>query len=405
MQTRQLSGLVLAGLLLSSLIALVSGGFIVLEGHLITLIWETLPQALAHAWWYDLVVCLTGGLLLAWLKGKWGPLPATAHQAMAELKQTQTVDYRATFKNLAVALVILAFGAGVGPEAALLGAVVSLSVWQADRLRYFYFQHATLKTVAWPRRLWWLVAPTGHLQRYRSERALPAAQLGAKKKFYALFIVNGLVTFTILMRLIGHPSFITKMGASHWHWSQLWIILPVLLIAPLAGWLYHQGSRGIHRLAQRLPQYLPQTLVGAGVIFLFAVLLPRLLFSGQTVMALIPQVSDHQSGYLLMTAAVLKLVFLQLCLGTGWIGGDIFPIAFSTILFGFGVAQLLPQLDGLLVVAVVATGLAINLLNNLWVAGIFIALFFPLNLWPVILLVLALQWLGQRASRHFQKNP
>lgn len=51
MQTRQLSGLVLAGLLLSSLIALVSGGFIVLEGHLITLIWETLPQALAHAWW------------------------------------------------------------------------------------------------------------------------------------------------------------------------------------------------------------------------------------------------------------------------------------------------------------------------------------------------------------------
>jgi len=175
-----------------------------------------------------------------------------------------------------------------------------------------------------------------------------------------------------------------------------------LAIGLVAGPLYHWGSHLNHRLVQRLPEYLPRTLVGAGIIFLFAGLLPRLLFSGQTFMGLIPQVSGNQSGYLLMVAAVLKLVFLQLCLGTGWIGGDIFPIAFSAILFGFGLAQLFPAWDTLLIVGMVATSLAINLLDSIWVPGIFIALFFPLNLWPVLALVLIVQWGGKRLWKHWR---
>lgn len=406
MNKRYISRLILAGLVLSTLIAGIAGAFIVLEGHLITLLWATIPAQLPVDWPYYLVLCALGGWLLARLKRQWGPLPATAHQAMHELRQTETVQYRDTFKNLLVALVILMFGAGVGPEAALLGAIVSLSVWQMDRLRYFYFHHAELQTQPLYLRLWWLIAPRGHLQRFKADTSLAMTRPGMKKKLNALFIINGLVAFYLLMRAIGHPSFITKMGQSHWQWSQLWIIVPVLLLSLPLGRLYRWGSRQLHDLGQRLPQFLPQTLTGAAIIFLFAVLVPRLLFSRQTVMGLIPEVSGHPSALTLILAAILKLLFLQLCLGTGWIGGDIFPIAFSSILFGFGVAQLLPTVDTLLIVAVVAVSLAINLLNNVWVPGIFIALFFPLNLLPVIILVLVLQWGGQRlmAKKPWQRN-
>jgi hypothetical protein len=62
-----------------------------------------------------------------------------------ELKQNQTIDYQDVFLNLLVTLVILSFGSGVGPEAALLSAIISLSIWQADNLRYFYFQYDELK--------------------------------------------------------------------------------------------------------------------------------------------------------------------------------------------------------------------------------------------------------------------
>lgn len=404
MEKHHLLRLTLAGLLLSVLIAAVSGIFMVLESGLITLLWTTIPAKLAVDWPYYLLLCgLLAGVLAA-LKRRWGPMPATAHQAMAELRQTQTVQYRNTFKNLLVALVILAGGAGVGPEAALLGAIVSLSVWEMDRLRYFYFNREMLKTVPGYRKLWWLVAPTGHLQRYRSEQSIPAEQLGAKKKLNALFIANGLVAFYLLMRVVGHPSFITKMGNSHWTWTQLWVIIPILLLSGPLGWLYHWGSRRIKGGLQRIPQGWPQTFLGAGFIFLLALLGPRLLFSGQTFMALIPQVNGHQSAATLMVAAILKLIFLQLCLGTGWIGGDIFPISFATILFGFGTAQLLPGFDALLIVIVVATSLATNLLGNLWVPGIFIALFFPWNLWPVTVLVLGLQWGGQAAWRRLRRT-
>ncbi|HFI0468261.1 TPA: hypothetical protein ACGOYW_001680 [Streptococcus suis] len=51
-------------------------------------------------------------------------MPKTSHDLLHELSQKGTVSYRNTWKNLVLALVILISGAGVGPEASLLGAVL-----------------------------------------------------------------------------------------------------------------------------------------------------------------------------------------------------------------------------------------------------------------------------------------
>ena len=96
-------------------------------------------------------------------------------------------------------------------------------------------------------------------------------------------------------------------------------------------------------------------------------------------------------------------MFLDLCLWTGWTGGDIFPVTFADFLQGFGMAQLFPQIDSLFVVLVVSVSIAITLLEKEWLAGIFISLFFPITLFPVSLLVIGLTILGRKIKMKFSR--
>ena len=106
---------------------------------------------------------------------------------------------------------------------------------------------------------------------------------------------------------------------------------------------------------------------------------------------------------MLFILSLIKLLFLDLCLWTGWTGGDIFPVTFAAFLQGFGMAQLFPQIDSLFVVLVVSVSIAITLLEKEWLAGIFISLFFPITLFPVSLLVIGLTILGRKIKMKFSR--
>ncbi|WP_233637911.1 hypothetical protein [Carnobacterium maltaromaticum] len=79
---------------------------------------------------------------------------------------------------------------------------------------------------------------------------------------------------------------------------------------------------------------------------------------------------------------------MQVCLNTGWIGGDIFPIVFSAILLGFGTSKLLPNFDTVFIFVTVAIAIAmtISILHSPITIAIFISLFFPVQILPIILL-------------------
>src|SRR5699024_9733475 len=147
MTFRRNSQLIISGLIFSSLIALISFLFLIIEEQLTQLIWQRLPQALGHNFIYELLICLVGGLLVGKLHQIWDDLPQTTQTTMMAFKQDQTVNYQNIWQHLLAATVILIFGAGVGPEAALLSAVIALSVWQADKLRYQYFHQQAFSQV------------------------------------------------------------------------------------------------------------------------------------------------------------------------------------------------------------------------------------------------------------------
>lgn len=382
--------ILLSGFCLSSLIALVAFLFLMAEKFGSHLLWESWGHSVPFPNLYKALLLLIGGLLVFALKKKWGSLPRTSHELMEELKEEQTVNYRHTWRSLVLALIILVLGAGVGPEAPLLGAVIAYSIWQADKLRYLEANREQLKHLSLKDKLVRFFHPSQYLLTY------PASQKGTDKKKRLFFIVNGLIIFVLLMRMTDQPSFITKLGDSQWQAAELVLILPLMFYGLLFGTVYRWLMKKIKGTLKKLPlPLIGKILLGAVAIFGVAVFAPSLLFSGQHAMHLVVEMGIEMSVFLLFALSLLKLIFLEICLETGWTGGDIFPITFASILQGFAFAQLLPGYDPLFVVLVVSLSLAVTLLQKEWLAGIFISLFFPIKLWPIaLILIFILRWIG-----------
>lgn len=385
----------LLGLVYSSLIAGLSYLFIMAEKLGSYLLWETLPHSFHLGWVYRLVV-LT---LLFWavyqLKKRWGNLPRTSHDLLHELGSKQTVSYAQTWHDATLALLILLSGAGVGPEATLLGAVIALSIWQADKLRYLHQHWTDFGALSFWKKLAWLFSPSQYLLAY------PDYQKGTGKGLRNLLIANGLFVFWILMRLTDQPSFVTKLGQTGWSWQDLLIFVPLCL------WGYGLG-KGYTYLSNWLKAFLDKLhlslflQLGLGVLATFLVMTwsPILLFSGQHSLHDLVELGLQTPVLLLLLLSFGKLLFLDLSIWSGWTGGDIFPITFAAFLQGFAVAQIFPQFDSLFVVLVVSLSMAIGLLGKEWLAGIFISLFFPIQLLPVSLAIigLALLWSKQKTK-------
>ncbi|MGX7265208.1 chloride channel protein [Enterococcus crotali] len=392
-------GLLIYGIVLSSIIGVMSFIFLRLEGIGSELLWDLVSPDHRFRVLYIFGITLMGGLLLGVFRTKWGNLPHTVHDSVTELKLTKTLNYSSVFRSLLIALIVLIFGAGVGPEAGLLSAIIYFSVWQADKLRYYYFNYSEVKDLSIQEKIVRLLNPKKYLLTYDENRAVGERQKSKKKVFYLLFIVNGLITFFLLMKMTGQPSFVSKMGESNWAVNDLWLGIPLVLFGLLFGNCYRLITNFLKKHLDFWQEFpIRKALIGSIAIFLIGVFLPNLLFSGQLSLSLAPFVGSQASFLVLTMIALIKLVFLQVCLNTGWIGGDIFPIVFSAIIQGFAVSQLFPQTDRLLIVAIVSTSIAIAIIKAPFPVGVFMMLFFPLNLSPIILAVATILFLVKKGS-------
>jgi hypothetical protein len=383
--------LVAYGFILSAIIGLIAATFLVVEGFTSKLVWSSHNQII------EIGLIFLGSLVLYYLLKRWPDLPKTSQDSMHELKLNQTIDYHDVFFNLLITLVILSFGAGVGPEAALLSAIISLSIWQADKLRYLYFQYDELKKMPLLESLKRLSNPFKFRQKYVGANApkIPSV-IKQKRILYPVFIINGVFAFALLIRQTDQPSFITKLGTSNWQPVDIWL-LPLLMIAGIIfGKMCKLFYKVFHMWISKMNLSLGlKVTLGAIFIALIALFAPDLLFSGQHSLDLLIGAWANKTAIFLIGMGILKLFFLAWCLTFNWRGGHIFPITFAAMIEGFAVAQMLPNFDRLFIVAIIATTIMGELISPV-VAGVFIMLFFPLKLTPIIVLVAILMYLKNK---------
>lgn len=383
------------GLYLSAVIGVIAAAFLILEGLLSDLIWTDSNHI------FQTILIIIGSGFLYFLLSHWPNLPKTAQDSLIELKQRRTIDYQDVFLNLLVTLVVLVFGAGVGPEAALLSAIISLSIWQADNLRYLYFQYDELKDLPKTDVFKRLFNPFKYRQSYDEKLAPKQSKLIKQKKLlYVVFTINGVLAFGLLLRQTDQPSFITKLGQSHWQIEQLWIVPVLMMVIAIFGKLIKVIYQILVKQLQRLEISLAvKIFIGMLGIILVSYLAPDLLFSGQHSLHLLTGAWSKETPEFLLTMALLKLIFLAWCLNLNWRGGDIFPITFAAMTLGFAVAKIVPQFDVLLVTAVVATTLMSVLLSPL-VSGIFLLFFFPITLSPIIIGVALIMYFLSKLKKY-----
>ena len=193
------------------------------------------------------------------------------------------------------------------------------------------------------------------------------------------------------MKMTDQPSFITKIGKSSWGKNELLLFLPLALYAFGFGTLYLMVKKYFFKVISALkPSLLLKTMSGAAMIGMVGIFFPNLLFSGQHSLPLAVKLGATLPILTLIGLSLLKLLFLEVCLQTGWVGGDIFPITFASLLHGFAIAQLFPAYDSLFIIATVSLTLASTLLENELLALIFISLFFPLEILPLAVVLLGL---------------
>lgn len=379
------------GLALSAVIGIIAAAFLILEGLMTDLVWSSHNQI------FETFLVIVGSIILYYLVRRFPNLPIVAHDSLAELKTSQTIDYQNVFWNLLITLIVLSFGAGVGPEGALLSAIISLSIWESDNLRYLYFHYDELKKIPIHARFKRLLNPFKYRQKYDEELAPKTSEAKRwKRVLYLIFTVNGIFAFAVLLRQTDQPSFVMKLGQSHWQLNEIWLV-PLLMIVGFAiGYFCLVIKKILDRLINKMNLSLAYRIgLGAIGIILISYLAPELLFSGQHSLHLLVGTWTEKSIGFLILMALLKLLFLAWCLRLNWRGGDIFPITFAAMIFGFAIATVLPQYDRLLIVAVVATSVMSELISPI-VAGIFLLFFFPVSLMPIILVVAILFFLKNK---------
>lgn len=152
---------------LSVIVLAIAALFLVVEKTAVTLIWEVRAVRVPSRWAYAVPVAVVGTLLLVWGKRRWGDIPHTTRDVLGAPKRGEAINYHTAWRDLLIALIILAAGAGVGPEASLMGAVIAYSVWQCDKLRYLRTHADSVRATPIPTRLACSTIPRDGLSQLR----------------------------------------------------------------------------------------------------------------------------------------------------------------------------------------------------------------------------------------------
>ena len=360
---------------LGLLCALITFGFMALVHGGTALIWEQVAAALAiDPRLLTLVICTLGGLLVGLLVKLFGDHNAIFAELMLEFGKTGRFNYRHAPGIVITAFVSLIAGASLGPEAPLADACGGMGTLISDKLK---LDEQGTRTMGYS-------GVSGMLAAFITSPfsgailGLESAQGGSGGKaayFWVLFpsLVSSAVATVIFVLLSGSffetlyrfPAYAPRL-------ADLIYAAPLGLVGGAVGLLFMWSLRHLQRLFKRMKGHVVlRGLIGGLGMGIIGALLPLTLFSGEEQTAELIHGAAEIGFAMLIVLAVAKLFASSLLLSTGWKGGYIFPIMFSSVALGLAVSLLFPGIPVPVAVAATMAGALVAALK----APLFAALF------------------------------
>lgn len=374
---------------LGLLVGIMSAAFLSLTNFMIDVVWTSIPEGLSLPL-YPILVGLIGGGLVGLIQTKVGRYPTTMHETLSEFKQKKRVTYKKQIgRNFLSALIVLMFGASLGPEAALAGIMGGLITWVGDHLKLTLQRKEELLELGIGTMLAAIFrAPLAGVSEVFEKNDQPTFNNRMKKiMLYALSTGFGLLGFLFVKQLFPEESVFSLHFSKNiaWKWQAILLSPVSWLIGGLFGLIFLELEKLTDRLATKINNQLISALIAGLCIGIFALWSPYFLFSGEHQLLPFSQEALQLSFINLLLLGIGKAFLTNLCFSFGWRGGKIFPAIFSSVAIGFAIVRLFPYTPGLLVGVAVAASTTI-ILSQPYVCAALLLFLFPIQFFPFILL-------------------
>lgn len=374
---------------LGLLVGIMSAAFLSLTNFMIDVVWTSIPEGLSLPL-YPILVGLIGGCLVGLIQTKVGRYPTTMHETLSEFKQKKRVTYKKQIgRNFLSALVVLMFGASLGPEAALAGIMGGLITWVGDHLKLTLQRKEELLELGIGTMLAAIFrAPLAGVSEVFEKNDQPTFNNRMKKiMLYALSTGFGLLGFLFVKQLFPEESIFSLHFPKNisWKWQAVLFSPVSWLIGGLFGLLFLKIEMLTDRLATKINNQMISALIAGLCIGIFALWSPYFLFSGEHQLLPFSQEALQLSFINLLLLGIGKAFLTNLCFSFGWRGGKIFPAIFSSVAIGFAIVRLFPYTPGLLVGVAVAASTTV-ILSQPYVCAALLLFLFPIQFFPFILL-------------------
>jgi H+/Cl- antiporter ClcA len=321
-----------------ALVAIIfTAGFMFAYSHLNNWIWLDHWNYVTHHRWI-IPLGVMGFSLLIGLAQRYLRAPNVIHGGFVELmKGTETPDSSVFPGTLLNSLASLVSGASVGPEGPVGILNAQVSAWFREKLKIAPESAHGFEVAASASAYNGIIGNPVWTAVFATE-----LQVGGEErlKYLAWNLLSGVIGFAFytivgLTAFAGFVSF-TPIGSLTAHDEYfLYAILMGLVGAVLAilvgVWMQIVGKVMDRAFADRA---IARILVAGVVISIVCVLVPEVMFSGETdIHTIVADPAKYGVGLLLLYA-VLKILLLGLSLKSGYIGGPVFPILFTCTMVG-----------------------------------------------------------------------
>lgn len=303
------------------------------------LVWETGAPAEGAGPVRIAVTILVGGLLLLLLARV--ARSESVDELIADTERPRRRSTRRILVTALVAIVSIAFGGAVGPEAGLLAVVAECAVIVSRRIAR---DEAEARAIARAG----VAGVLGGL--YGSPPAAAAVEadgesLAPSRLMSFVAGISGFLVFLLVARTVFGGDGVAAIPLPEARTGEPWLVIVPVVVGVLFGVLFRILHHSAESVARRVTRPWLVTVIGTILFAALAAAVPMVRFSGHHEVAEVPWLYAGGSAAELWTLAVAKLLAVVLCLVAGWRGGEVFPLILIGASAGAASALLLPGVD------------------------------------------------------------